>query len=387
MTPKKTTTTALAKTPEALALESGQVSYRAFNSDVMVTLTLDLIQKTLTKPTKSGKEPTRNDCLRFMMLCRARELNPFEGDAFLVGYDTQNGPEFSLITAHQALLKRAEANPDFGGLESGVLAQRKDGSIHENVGDFYLPEEKVVGGWANVHRKNLTIPFKSRLRIEARRKNTAIWGNDASGMITKCAEADALRMAFPTKLGGLYLKEEMELRALADLPQPQAEPLDNLPAAKAVENLAAPKAAGASKTVEAEVVPEADQEEREMHWSHLLKDDEYRLVKMPETSRFAGATVHEVTQDKAQFAEAHAETRRETEDAGEELARMALDAAIYRHIENRIIQSKLTIAQAEAKLIEAGAIVPEAHLTDLEGHELMPMLTTMKEVLQKKGQP
>merc|ERR1711991_914366 len=57
----------------------------------------------------------------FLMLCRARKLNPFEGDAYLVGYDSKDGAKFSLITSHQALLKRAELCQQFDGMESGLI--------------------------------------------------------------------------------------------------------------------------------------------------------------------------------------------------------------------------------------------------------------------------
>jgi hypothetical protein len=52
-----------------------------------------------------------------------------------------------------------------------------------------------------------------RLALAQRRPNylSQFWNNDKEAeQICKCAEADALRASFPTMLGGLYLKEELD---------------------------------------------------------------------------------------------------------------------------------------------------------------------------------
>ena len=140
--------------------------------------------------------------------CLARRSNPLEGDSFLIGYDGKDGPTFSLITAHQAFLKRAELNPEYDGMESGVIVEQ-DGKLAELEGDFYSDGQIVKGGWARVHFKNRKIPMYKRVRLARFQKAFGVWQDDPGGMITKCAEADALRSSFPTMLGGLYLREEV----------------------------------------------------------------------------------------------------------------------------------------------------------------------------------
>ncbi len=49
-----------------------------------------------------------------------------------------------------------------------------------------------------------------RIRLSRFQKAFGVWQDDPGGMIVKCAEADALRSSFPTMLGGLYTKEEIE---------------------------------------------------------------------------------------------------------------------------------------------------------------------------------
>ncbi len=101
------------------------MSYTPVGETSPVELSVKTVQRFLTAPTRSGKQPNQADVVRFMMLCQARGLNPWVGDAFLVGYDSKDGPQFNLITSHQALLKRAECCKEYRGRESGVIVQAK----------------------------------------------------------------------------------------------------------------------------------------------------------------------------------------------------------------------------------------------------------------------
>jgi phage recombination protein Bet len=187
-----------------------------FGSDERIKLNVAIVQKMIAVPTRTGKIPDPAQCIKFMMLCRARHLNPFEGDAFMLGYDTQNGPQFSLITAHQVFLKRAEASKGFNGMESGVIVEapaigmpRGETTILEREGDLVFDGERLLGGWAKVYRKDREKPFYRRLKLTTFNTGRSRWEKDPAGMICKCAEADALRTAFPTHLGGLYVEEEL----------------------------------------------------------------------------------------------------------------------------------------------------------------------------------
>lgn len=186
--------------------------YAPFGTDTKIKLSINIVKNLIAGRTRKGHTCSDRDAMRFMMLCQAKALNPFEGDAYLLGYDTNDGPAFSQITAHQAFLKRAEVNENFDGMESGViLLDPETGAVTDREGDFLLPGERknLVGGWARVHKKNTKIPTTRRLSLEVFNTNQSRWLKDPGGMITKCAEADALRSAFPTKLGGMYNAEEL----------------------------------------------------------------------------------------------------------------------------------------------------------------------------------
>ncbi len=78
----------------------------------------------------------------------------------------------------------------------------------------------MIGGWATVFFKNRKQPMNKRVRLKRFQKAWGIWQEDPAGMICKCAEADALRSSFPTMLGGLYLREEIDPRDVVKTTSP-----------------------------------------------------------------------------------------------------------------------------------------------------------------------
>jgi hypothetical protein len=156
--------------------EHRAVSYVPFGEQDDIKLTVPIVQQLLCERTKSGKVCSDNDAKKFIVMCRAMRLNPFEKDAFIAGYDTKQydgtyAPKFSQIVAHQAYLKRAEASPHFNGMDSGIILRDGEGQLIERETDFVLPEETklVVGGWAKVYRGDRQNPTYRRCSVAARR--------------------------------------------------------------------------------------------------------------------------------------------------------------------------------------------------------------------------
>jgi phage recombination protein Bet len=194
-----------------------QVWFEPYGSNDEIKLSVPLIKRYIATPAKdkeSGNEiqPSDEECVKFLMLCKARRLNPFEGDAFMVPFwdGRLRRHAWSLITAHSAFLKRAELHPNFDGMESGVIVQDKEGNLVERKGDFRLDSDRLLGGWAIVHVKNHNFPTVRRVRLATYKKEFGVWMQDPEGMICKVAEAAACRDSFPTQIGGMFLREEME---------------------------------------------------------------------------------------------------------------------------------------------------------------------------------
>lgn len=195
-----------------------EIEFVPFMGDTPIKLSVNLVLRYLCKPTAQGKVCTPEQALKFIMLCAARKLNPWEGDAFLVGFDGKDGPEFNLITAHQAFLKRAEEHPKYAGMESGIIVVRGE-EVVELPGDFHNGDDVLVGGWAKVYRRDRDIPTYRRLKLAVFNTGRSRWNKDPAGMIVKCAEADALRSSFPNTLGGMFSEGELDDRPVVQTPQ------------------------------------------------------------------------------------------------------------------------------------------------------------------------
>ena len=144
----------------------------------------------------------------FMELCRAQRLNPFLNEAYLVKFGSNPA---QIMVAHKALVKRAEAHPQYDGMEHGVVVMR-GGDIHHESRGAYYPEagETLLGGWAKVYRKDRRMPIYAERSFKSMNKGQANWKSMPDIMIDKCAQAAALREAFPDELRSMYTPEEME---------------------------------------------------------------------------------------------------------------------------------------------------------------------------------
>ena len=107
-----------------------------------------------------------------------------------------------------ALLKRAEHSEQYDGMQSGLIVETENGRVHLE-GDYIDPNQKATGAWARVYRKDQKVSTYRSLNISKYNKGFGLWKDNPEMMAVKCAEADALRSAFPSSAGGMYLREEM----------------------------------------------------------------------------------------------------------------------------------------------------------------------------------
>ena len=159
----------------------------------------------------------------FTSLCKARKLNPFLKEAYCIKYGKQPA---QIVVGKDAVLKRAILNPNFDGIESGVIIQSiETGEVIERKGTFYIKaEEKLVGGWARVYRKNWTHPtycsvsFDEVAQTKSDGSLNSHWTGKGATMVEKVAKVRALRETFVEELGGMYEAEEIGV----DLPNETA---------------------------------------------------------------------------------------------------------------------------------------------------------------------
>lgn len=183
--------------------ERGEVVYQVAGQDVK--LNYNIVRNYLTK---GNGQVSDQDLVQFISICKYNQLNPFLNEAFLVKYG--NTPA-SMIVSKEALMKRAEAHPEYAGIKGGIIVQTEKGEIVERTGTFHLKNEKLVGGWAKVYRKDRDFPTEATVAFYEYDKGQSTWKEKPGTMISKVAKVQALREAFPAQLGAMYTAEEQSV--------------------------------------------------------------------------------------------------------------------------------------------------------------------------------
>ena len=155
---------------------------------------------------------TMQEIVMFINMCKFNGLNPWLKEAYCVKYGNEPA---TIVTGKEAFEKRAENHQQHDGHKAGIIVQDEDGTVEYRVGSFRLPNEEIVGGWAEVWRKDQ----KESTRIEVsfdeyagRKKDGSLnrqWASKPGTMIRKVALVQALREAFPKTFGGMYAAEEV----------------------------------------------------------------------------------------------------------------------------------------------------------------------------------
>src|SRR5574343_1403229 len=189
--------------------EKGIVKYND-RSGNEVTLSFNIIRNFLV----TGKRDlvTEQELMFFMGICKARGLNPFAKDCYLVKY-TPHEPA-AIIVSIDFYRSRARAQADCEGWQVGVICLKKDGELRYSNG-LVLKDEELVGGWFEARPKGWAIPRKLEVNLSGFIKKkvdgsiTAFWAPEKQAMmIAKVAESQELRMCWPQEFQGTYTAEE-----------------------------------------------------------------------------------------------------------------------------------------------------------------------------------
>ena len=172
-----------------------KVSYKD-NRGQKIVLTDDEVRKYIS----TDPNVTEKEVFMFLQISKYLQLNPFLHEIYLVKY---TGSPAQYIVSYQALLERAEANPNFDGYETFIEGNE-------------IPEIKAI---AKIYRKDRSHPtvvevkYKEAVKI-TRDKRTgemrpmSMWKNMPTWMLRKVALARALKEAFPTAMGNATVGAE-----------------------------------------------------------------------------------------------------------------------------------------------------------------------------------
>lgn len=182
---------------------------------------------------------TNQEFKLFTELCKVRKLNPFLREAYLIKYKA--GIPAQLVVGKDAILKRAVLNPNYDGIESGIIVQKEDGTVEERQGTFRLGNEQLVGGWARVYRKDWShhtyssVSFNEVAQKTGQGQLNSNWNSKGATMVEKVAKVRALRETFVEDLGGMYEAEEIQQEIpQQDIIEVQADVVEEQEATKEV---------------------------------------------------------------------------------------------------------------------------------------------------------
>lgn len=168
---------------------------------------VELLKRTLAPRAKL----TDDEMGMFIEVCKRTGLDPFRRQIYAVKRrDNKLGMD---VVTHQTSIDGFRTIAVRSGKYEGTLGPfwcAQDGKWV----DAWLSREKPFAARVGIHRAGCKEPIWAVARYEAYSQPTQFWDRMGDNMIAKCAEALALRKAFPeddsSGLSGLYTEDEME---------------------------------------------------------------------------------------------------------------------------------------------------------------------------------
>ena len=208
--PTSYTQNQVAKTGGALAIRPDQTNWTPEQAAVLRQSGID-------------NEVTGAELASFLHLCQRTQLDPFSRQIYLIGrwdkrasrkvFTPQTSIDGYRVTAHRAASKAGHKL----GYEDTVWCDSSGKWF-----DVWLSAEPPAAAKVVVVRDGQRFPavakYSEYVQTNKENKPIGLWGKMPATMTAKCAEALALRMAFPNDLAGVYTAEEM---AQADNPEPE----------------------------------------------------------------------------------------------------------------------------------------------------------------------
>ena len=163
---------------------------------------------------------SNGDLAVFLHYAQRTGLDPFARQLYMI----ERGGKYTIQSSIDGLRIVAQRSGEYAG-QVGPYWCGEDGAWT----DIWLEKTPPLAAKVGVLRKGFVEPLWAVAKFDGYNANSPIWKKMPDLMIAKCAEALALRKAFPNDLSGIYTAEEMEqagspiapVSAVVEIPQPK----------------------------------------------------------------------------------------------------------------------------------------------------------------------
>ena len=163
---------------------------------------------------------SNGDLAVFLHYAQRTGLDPFARQLYMI----ERGGKFTIQSSIDGLRIVAQRSGEYAG-QVGPYWCGEDGIWT----DIWLEKTPPLAAKVGVLRKGFIEPLWAVAKFDGYNANSPIWKKMPDLMIAKCAEALALRKAFPNDLSGIYTAEEMEqagspiapVSAVVEIPEPK----------------------------------------------------------------------------------------------------------------------------------------------------------------------
>jgi len=158
----------------------------------------------------------------FLMACKKTQLDPFMRQIYAVKRKSKKpdgswGETMTIQTGIDGYRLIAERTERYAPGQEPFYNYDEKGNLVSATA--YVKKQTKDGTWhvisANAHIDEYCQTIVDRQTGE--KKPSGMWSNMPRTMLSKCAEAQALRKAFPAEMSGVYTKEEMQQADIEDV--------------------------------------------------------------------------------------------------------------------------------------------------------------------------